>query len=1060
MKPIKLIISAFGPYAGTIPEITFEQFEEKGLFLITGDTGAGKTTIFDAVCYALYGETSGSYRDIKNLRSEYTTDSAKTFVDFYFSHQGRNYHIYRQPEYMRPAKRGAGMTTEQKNAILYCESETPIEGIKKVDKAIRELLHIDAVQFKQIVMIAQGEFWKLLNAKTEDRTKILRTIFATGGYQKLEERLKERKDTSCQKQKETENRVIQHLADVTSGEESIWGDALRQIKERARESGSAWNLDEILKLISQIIEEDDGSLTVLQKALEAEETKLDQKSREAAVAERNNRDITRFTELINKKTALDAKQESMSERSVSLRHKKDASHVINPIYNNWSSKKDAVVKSKADIENKTEELVHSKEAEKTAAKALEDALKKETDADQLKLLVKQIHDDKEKYAVRNRLLDEVSALKAEKEQFGAREDDLERNERALKKKIASLKEQIEKLEDCPVKLEKAKADKKQAAVLKNDVDNIFETVVPEYHKKEEQLKKDQKAFEKARSAYESAQEKHRQAEQTLENCRAGILAGTLKEDMPCPVCGSTHHPSPAVLPEESITEEQCRKLSEKEAALQDKKEKALIDAENSKASVQASREQLTEAICRCLRHDLLKVPTDGISLDELLTILLQKQQSIIDIINDNTSRIEKLTSDCNMLKTAQEKYEHAITEETAELTEEKEKFEEERHLNAKNLAEKEASLQSFKELPYESLEQAQTAYSEAERKIECINTAVNKARKHKTDTENASAGITSALHTLNEALNDNIKEESRLHSEFTAVLKRKGFAGEEEFLSYVVPDDVISAEETAVADYYAAVKSNADQLKQAELDAAGKVLVDLEAIQNDLIQLKAKVEALRTRKTTVFSRLTENKKRLEHIAGLQKSLEAYKKETTIAARLYDLVKGKTKNGKISLEQYVQASGFDSIIMAANRRLLPMSDGQYELYRQEAPPGKQSSTYLDLEVLDNFTGHRRPVGSLSGGESFKASLSLALGLSDTVSSHLGGIQMEALFIDEGFGTLDRRSIENAMDILLTLSGAGKLVGIISHREELKEAVPQQIRIEKKKNGSQITIDTGI
>ena len=175
--------------------------------------------------------------------------------------------------------------------------------------------------------------------------------------------------------------------------------------------------------------------------------------------------------------------------------------------------------------------------------------------------------------------------------------------------------------------------------------------------------------------------------------------------------------------------------------------------------------------------------------------------------------------------------------------------------------------------------------------------------------------------------------------------------------------------------------------------------------------------------------------------------------------MYNLVKGMTGNGKITLEQYIQAAGFDGIIAAANRRLLPMSDGQYELYRQDTV-GKKSNNFLDLEVLDNYTGHRRPVGNLSGGESFKASLSLALGLSDTVSSNLGGIQMDALFVDEGFGTLDRRSMDNALDCLMGLSDANKLVGIISHREELMENIPQQIKVKKTKDGSRITIENDI
>ena len=211
--------------------------------------------------------------------------------------------------------------------------------------------------------------------------------------------------------------------------------------------------------------------------------------------------------------------------------------------------------------------------------------------------------------------------------------------------------------------------------------------------------------------------------------------------------------------------------------------------------------------------------------------------------------------------------------------------------------------------------------------------------------------------------------------------------------------------------------------------------------------------------TAIHYRIQTNEEKKANIAGQQAKYEKACHQNTIHTRLYNLVRGQTGNGKITLEQYIQASGFDGIIAAANRRLKPMSDGQYELYRHEDSLGKRSNTFLNLEVLDNYTGHRRPVGNLSGGESFKASLSLALGLSDTVSSNLGGIQMDALFVDEGFGTLDRKSIENAMDILVNLSGANKLVGIISHREELMENIPQQIKVTKTKNGSEIEIETG-
>lgn len=236
-EPIKLIISAFGPYAGVTPEINFEKFEERGLFLIAGDTGSGKTTIFDAICFALYGTTSGTYRDTKNLRSEYAKDTDKSYVDFYFSHQGRKYHVWRQPSYERKKQRGKGVITEKESAVLYEDDKPPIEGITQVNHAIHEILHINDRQFKQIAMIAQGEFWGLLNARTEQRTEILRTLFQTDGYKAIEIKLKNRMDTAYKKKVTLENSVVQYFGDVLAdpADESIgeW----QELQKRAENSG-------------------------------------------------------------------------------------------------------------------------------------------------------------------------------------------------------------------------------------------------------------------------------------------------------------------------------------------------------------------------------------------------------------------------------------------------------------------------------------------------------------------------------------------------------------------------------------------------------------------------------------------------------------------------------------------------------------------------------------------------------------------------------------------------------------------------------------------------------
>ena len=297
-------------------------------------------------------------------------------------------------------------------------------------------------------------------------------------------------------------------------------------------------------------------------------------------------------------------------------------------------------------------------------------------------------------------------------------------------------------------------------------------------------------------------------------------------------------------------------------------------------------------------------------------------------------------------------------------------------------------------------------------------------------------------------------QEAELHETFVVQMKNT-FVSVEEFEAYIISEAEIMEAENEINNYRTQTVLVVSQFDDARRDAQGKVLIDKSALEKEVLEQSKKVSGIQKEQREIDFMLKKNQEIIESIEGRKELLEQLRKENDMCTRLYHLVRGKiTGKPKITLEQYVQAAGFDTIIAAANKRLVPMSDGQYELYRRESSGDKLSDKILDLEVLDNFTGRRRPVGSLSGGESFKASLSLALGLSDTISANMGGIQMDALFIDEGFGTLDRKSIDNAMEILMSLSGKKKLVGIISHREELMENIPQQIHVKKTMHGSRL------
>ena len=340
-----------------------------------------------------------------------------------------------------------------------------------------------------------------------------------------------------------------------------------------------------------------------------------------------------------------------------------------------------------------------------------------------------------------------------------------------------------------------------------------------------------------------------------------------------------------------------------------------------------------------------------------------------------------------------------------------------------------------------------------------ILTEINEAERQKKEADLAVASLHASLTTQNETLQNQQKLEKIYKEHLETAVREQKFASLDEMLSYVTEEEAIAGSEETLSGYRQKCSTNHTQLEQAERDAEGKAYVDMDALNEACQEKERAVQELRREVNVIENRININTEKRINIAAQKETMETAGKEYEHCRKLYNLVKGTTGNGKITLEQYIQAAGFDGIIAAANRRLLPMSDGQYELYRQDSV-GKKSNNFLDLEVLDNYTGHRRPVGNLSGGESFKASLSLALGLSDTVSSNLGGIQMDALFVDEGFGTLDRKSMDNAMDSLTGLSSANKLVGIISHREELMENIPQQIKVKKTKDGSSITIENGI
>lgn len=1068
MKPIKLIISAFGPYAKTMPEINFEDFEAKGLFLISGDTGAGKTTIFDAICFALFGETSGTFRGVTNLRSEYASDDVETFVDFYFSHQGKDYHIYRKPFYLRKKLRGEGFTESKPEAILYCGDVPLSEGVENVKRAVTELLHFDNKHFKQIAMIAQGEFWNLLNAKTEQRTFILRTIFMTEGYKKLELKLDERKKASFGKKINVENSIVQYFSDVVIDKESEFNDKFIELKENAlalqrknKGGNSAWNVSEFIEILTAIISEDKEKREISSEMLDKEEKSLKQKNETLTMAETNNGFIDRYEKLLEEKEALAAKKEEISELANVLKLQKIATREVKPKYDLWVNKRKEVDATTQIISEKENEYEIALNGLLVAKNNVLNNAKLDKEIIDLNHAIKKIEEDEEKYSKKDELFKIIERLEKESTQLLKTEKEISKREAELNKLIENNEKIIGELSEAPQDLLKHKNSMEKLLNLQDKILDIVEKTWDKYESSKNLLDRLQKDFISKQQEFLDKSEKRQNAEKILENCRAGILAMNLQEGSPCPVCGSLTHPHPAKLSKDSITEEEFKELQNFENIAKEAKDSALLQAEKERTAFDNLCDNFRVSIKDCLDNDFCKVDfSEEESIEELYERILVLQKEIDERIDCDEAKLQSLEEKCEKLKASQDELTLARGEITDKLKIDKDEFTESKQKNESELTKNKALYKDLQGLEYENWAKALETKNKLESDVKEMSQTIEKSNKALSDAQKTEAENKAAIATLNSNLKKYTEDEKAYYADYNENVVKYGFKDEDDFLNYIVTEEILEKTEKDINEYNNKVQTNEIQLQQAKEDAKDKVKIDIETIKTEVDNQENKVNSLRTILGDIEYRLKVNQEKYENINAKMTDLENYRKENAICDRLYKLLSGNTGNGKITFEQYIQAAGFDNIIRAANRRLLPMSDGQYELFRQDGSLGRQTNTFLDLEVLDNFTGKKRPVGNLSGGESFKASLSLALGLSDTVSANLGGVQMDALFIDEGFGTLDRKSIENAMDILINLSGKNKLVGIISHREELMENIPLQIKVKKTKEGSTISIDNGI
>lgn len=907
MRPLKITMSAFGPYAGEVT-LDMQKLGKSGIYLITGDTGAGKTTVFDAISYALYGEASGNYRENTTLRSKYASADTPTFVELEFEYNNEIYKINRNPEYPRPNKRGEGFTKQSANAELVMPDGSVITKIKEVSAKVEEIIGINKNQFSQIAMIAQGDFRKLLNCETNERSKIFRKIFKTEPYHNIEIKLSSLFNELKRNREKEKSGIEQYINQLKCNE----NDTLSLELERAK-SGDVL-IEDVIKLAGEIINKDTLEYTKTQKNIES-----------------INEEIEKINSNIKLYENQEATKKAYAKASAKLEELKTKRNDCEKAYKSAEAQRERL----DDLTRKIN-LINSKMPKYDELKSLENSINERTQS----------------FEKSN------NSLKLKQQEITLLEKEIDEKSKALEEvKGADLL--VQKLN-----VQKVEINKKAEALkeLKTEIDRC---------KTEQKNLKNAQSFAKsALDEYGALENEYNQIYIAFFNEQAGIIADELKDGEPCPVCGSTSHPNLARKSENAPSQADVESAQNLVKKAQEKTDKARDTASALKSRVDEIAANVKSAAKKLFGTD----------------------DNVFDNYNSNINALKKEYDDTlALLKTANEKL---------------------------NLYQK-----LDKEIP--KIQEKQKSLSD---EISTLNT--QKASDEAFISENTKR-VTSIKSELDfesaDLAKDKLKEYTNLSSDIKNAIEKSKNAF----------DDIKSKYDTQKGTK-ASLENALKEFKEIDLAALNEKSLKLNEYKKDIDETAK----------SLYSRIESNKLLVDNISEKRDILKGYDDKYVWLKALSETANGDISGKeKITLETFVQMTYFDSIIRKANIRLLTMSDGQYELVRRSDAETLKKNEGLALDVIDHFNGSSRSVSTLSGGESFMASLCLALGLSDEIQSSNGGIKLDTMFVDEGFGSLDGEALDRALSALTSLSQGNRLVGIISHVDALCDRIDNKIVITK-------------
>jgi exonuclease SbcC len=1017
MKPLFLKMSAFGPYAGT-QELDFSNLQNRTFFLIHGPTGSGKTTILDAMCFALYGDSSGGQRDSRGLRSDHAPVELLTVVEFVFAIGSQSYKVRRIPEQMRPKKRGEGMTAVPGEAALWCLSKAAGEQLLagkwlEVTQTVESLLGFKCNQFRQVVLLPQGDFQKLLKAHSGERQEILQALFKTEQYQALEALLKE-KAVQCKKQYE-------------------------ELSEKWR-----WVLQEAQAASPQ----------QLQEEYEGHRRELTQAQQEMIRAQLNL-----------------AKAQAEVTRAVMIREKLAEQETARQVFTDLSGKVTEIEESRLIIANalRAEALAEAHRHLQLQERSL-NQLKAALEGYKLKLKAAREEQG------RAETLRSVEQAKA-----GEREA-IARNLLILQQAERS----VNALQEAKAVLNSAKAAAESAVTAKNEMDRelmqtqnqlkvkeeqeqvwrqsaaertLFQTQRDEWKRKltrrldlqkwvAERNSLSLRVLDAARKS-EALQKRQEEAKAALQlvqqqwiEGQAALLAGALQEGEACPVCGAIQHPRPAkrtgaVIGKKELQQAQAAldKLERQKEASKEEYHALLV----SEGVLSGKVKDLSEELEDILGLPLAELENAVLLKNEMVekAVLAEKQAQAtlkeIELLKRSVASLQPQAEEKEIIcKQAESRLQQAKAAVEARLAVVPEEYRESGRLSAARLE----CMAADKRLQ-EALQAAEQMYGQAQQQVVKFQTEVKRAQEQ--------------WETGNEALAENQRQ-------FHIRILQMGFPDVAEYEAAQKPEEYIRKLEAQTKEFDGRFAAANERLQRAVAAAKGLITPDLD-------QVKAAAQALQEEYNSKLSICAKLEEKIQQAAGWLNKLQQFsaliqtaEERFGVIGRLSEVANGGNEY-KLTFQRFVLGTLLDDVAMAANQRLKLMSRGRYELQRTMDRARKNAAGGLELEVFDHYTGFARSVNTLSGGETFLASLSLALGLVDVVQSYAGGIRLETLLVDEGFGTLDPEALDLAIRSLMDLQQDGRLVGIISHVPELKERIDARLEVMVTDRGSKASFKVG-